>query len=150
MECCNSNLEEFICPRCAFKGKPVKLITIQSLLLEPLLKQIKNEDTYMFCKNPKCDVVYFSLKKKIFYKKDLKVKTTIKSSDLDVKTCYCFNVTKGDILDEIKKTKNCTVVDVIKRKMKDPGCFCESSNPEGSCCLANNIAFIKEVQNDFK
>lgn len=156
MNCCNPKLPEgnslktsleFSCPECSSKGVPIERITIQNLLLDVFKSQISNKDDYKFCKNPICSVVYFSSGKSVFYKENLREKTTIKYEDLDTKTCYCFNVTKGDIVDELQRTGDCNVVSVIKAKMKDPGCFCEISNPQGSCCLANNIDFIKETKN---
>lgn len=156
MSCCNSKLpeenmvkksDEFTCPKCATKGVKTKLITIENCLLNEFKNQINNKDIYKFCNNPNCDVVYFSYEDTVFFKDNLKEKITLKDGGLDVKTCYCFNITKGDIVDEIKSTGDCNVVEIIKAKMKDPGCFCETSNPQGACCLANNISFIKEAKN---
>lgn len=134
----------FLCPMCRTKGVQIELVTIENHLLDEFKKQINNEDIYKFCKNPSCTVVYFSYQNTIFYKDNLKEKTTLKDDDLDVKTCYCFNITKGDIVDELRRTGDCKVTEVIKAKMKKTGCFCKTSNPQGSCCLVNNISFIKK------
>lgn len=140
-------LNKLSCPKCGIKGAKVEHITVQNLLLDKFKSQIDNESFYTFCKNPSCDVVYYPCEGVIFYKNNLKEKVTLKDDELDVKTCYCFNVTKGDIVDEVKRTGDCKVLEIIKAKMKDHGCFCETSNPQGSCCLANNMVFIKETKN---
>lgn len=89
-------------------------------------------------------MVYFSENKnKLFKINDLKTKVTIKDTGLDVLTCYCFNHTRKSILDEIERTGKSTIIENIKKKMQDPGCFCEISNPQGICCLSNNISYVK-------
>ncbi|GAB4025303.1 MAG: copper chaperone Copz family protein [Bdellovibrio sp.] len=156
MSCCNPKLTEgkkphlstvFLCPMCGTKGVKIEVVTIENHLLDKFKKQINNADIYKFCKNPICTVVYFSYQNAIFYKDNLKEKTTLKDDNLDVKTCYCFNITKGNIVDELKRTGDCKVIEVIQSKMKNLGCFCETSNPQGSCCLANNESFIEEAKN---
>lgn len=153
MSCCNSKTTDektlkLLCPDCNEKGAKIKTTSLQNHLLQKFKALINKDLPYQFCKNPSCEVVYFS-KVSVFYKDQLKEKVTIKSDDLDVKTCYCFNITKGDIVNEIKNTGDSSVIEVIKKKMKDPGCFCETSNPQGGCCLANNMAFIKATKNEF-
>lgn len=144
----NSNLLD--CPRCNEKGNSVQLTTVKSLLLSKFNNLISENKPYYFCYSTKCDVVYFNDEKEIITKFNLKERATQKFKDLDVKTCFCFNVTKGDIIDELKATGDCKIINLIKTKMKDPGCFCEISNPQGTCCLANNIDYINEQQQKLK
>jgi hypothetical protein len=145
MDCCDVNISNiFNCPRCDEKGRPVQLITVESMMLPKLSNLISEKKDYYFCYSAKCDVAYFNDEKEMFTKYDLKERATQKFNDSDVKTCFCFNVTKGEIVDELKATGDCNVINLIKAKMRDHGCFCETSNPEGSCCLANNIAYINE------
>jgi len=151
MGCCNTGETnekiDFNCPKCNNAGIKVEIITLQSLLKDSFKENIRLNKSYKICKNEACEIVYFSDNKIPFFKKDeLKVKATLKDKGLDVNTCYCFNVTRQNILDEIMETGNSTVVEIIKAKMKNPGCFCETSNPEGKCCLVNNIAWIKEAK----
>jgi len=49
-------------------------------------------------------------KKVTFSKDELIVKATLKDKELDVNTCYCFGITRQDILYEIKKQVNKDVV----------------------------------------
>lgn len=138
---------DFTCPQCEEKGSKVKMITLQSLLKECCKSKIENDIPYKFCKNSNCNVVYFSNQKEFFFTKDdLSVKATQKDSGLDVNVCYCFGYTRQDILDELKSTGKTDALNDIKAKMKAPGCFCETSNPQGGCCLGNVTAWIKEAK----
>ncbi|MBT6326917.1 MAG: copper chaperone Copz family protein [Bdellovibrionales bacterium] len=137
----------FECPKCQSKGVKVKYITPQALLKECCKDKLNPNSTYKYCKNSECNIVYFSEDRNVFFIKDeLTVKATLKDKGLDVNTCYCFGITRDDILNEIKETGDSNAVETIKAKMKDPGCFCETSNPQGGCCLANNMAWVKEAK----
>jgi hypothetical protein len=60
--------------------------------------------------------------------------------------CYCFNHSKQELLNAIKLGEERYILEDVKSKMKDPGCFCERSNPSGKCCLADFNAFIKHFK----
>ena len=47
----------------------------------------------------------------------------------------------------MKSKEDDLFVDDIKSKMKSPGCFCETANPSGKCCLSDVQAFIKALKN---
>ena len=157
MSCCNPKIidkgEEkkesldLVCPKCKDKGTKVQTITLRSLLKECCQREVERDIPYKFCKNSECEVVYFSSKKGHFFTKDeLRVKATLKDAGLDVNVCYCFGHTRQSVLDELKSTGKTNVLDDVKVKMKDPGCFCETSNPQGNCCLGNITAWIKEAK----
>jgi len=149
MRCCikkNGNTPNifFVCPKCQDKGVKVQIITPQTLLKEYCKKKINTDLTYKFCKNSECEISYFSQNKSHFFiKGDLSVKATLKDQGLDVNLCYCFGHTRQSVLNGIKKTGKTTVLEEVKSKMNDPGCFCETSNPQGGCCLSNITAWIK-------
>lgn len=72
-----------------------------------------------------------------------------KNSSNDAKTilgklCYCFDYSEKDFIKAISENKESELLNDIKSKMKDPGCFCETANPSGKCCLADINKFIKE------
>lgn len=137
----------FTCPKCKDKGSMVKTITLQSLLKECCQSKVERDIPYKFCKNSECEVIYFSSKKEHFFTKDeLTVKATLKDAGLDVNVCYCFGHTRQSVIDELKSTGKTNVLDEVKAKMKNPGCFCETSNPQGNCCLGNITAWIKEAK----
>lgn len=156
MGCCDKKADSkseidqdvsFTCPKCHSKGVKVKLITPLTLLKDCCKSKIDTDLLYKFCKNTECDIAYYSNDpNNLFTRDDLKVKATLKDKGLDVHVCYCFNHTRQSVLDEIRASGTSTVVENIKAKMKDPGCFCETSNPQGGCCLANNMAWVKEAK----
>lgn len=143
MGCCSADNEKknnlnFKCPVCNNDGVSVQNVTLESHLKDESMANLNKDLFYKFCKNEGCEVVYFSEDfNKVFKKNNLKTKVTLKDSGLDVNVCYCFGYTRKSVLDEIKSTSESTVLDEVKKKMKDPGCFCEKSNPQGGCCLAN-------------
>lgn len=139
-----------ICPLCKKKGLKVKNITLQSLLLDSLTKKLERKGEYFWCNSNSCEVSYFSAQSVNYFRvSDLKVVATVKDLSLEVTTCYCFNHTRKSILNEIMETGKSTVIDDIKAKMKDPGCFCEKSNPQGSCCLSVNISWLSEIKRTY-
>lgn len=154
MGCCNKNTEdkanvetEFTCPKCSFKGVVVELITPQTLLDDVHKELLRANCIYKFCKNLNCDVAYFTDDPlHLFTKENLTVKATLKDKGLDVKVCYCFGHTRQSILTELQTSGDTKVLEDVKSKMKDPGCFCERSNPQGSCCLGNVTSWVNEAK----
>jgi hypothetical protein len=68
--------------------------------------------------------------------------------NLDGLICYCFKHSKKELYEAIKNGSEQEVIDDIKAKIKDPGCFCETANPSGKCCLGDINKFIKGVKNE--
>lgn len=60
--------------------------------------------------------------------------------------CYCFNHSKKELFDAIKNGVEESIIQEIKAKMIDPGCFCETANPSGKCCLGDIHSFIKQAK----
>lgn len=149
MSCCDSNTQkeriEFVCPKCSQMGSSVEIITLRSLLHDKVQMNIIENAHYKYCKTSDCDVSYY-FKNSYFKIKDLKVKATHKNQDLNVFVCYCFKYTRESILNDIKTNGGTNALKDIKKKMKNPGCFCEKSNPQGNCCLGNVTAWIKQVK----
>jgi hypothetical protein len=156
MGCCNTknlkdevskNENDFSCPSCGEQGSSVELITLQSLILDEVKERIHEDSNYKYCKNPKCQIAYFTAsEEESFFVRELKEKATAKDNGMDVKVCYCFNHTRESILSELNSTGVSTVLADVKAKMKDPGCFCERSNPQGGCCLGNLTAWVKDAK----
>ena len=142
-ECCEPKRQtKAYCPECANKGKPVQRITLENLLKEPPKIQ---DESYWFCTTPECSVVYFSLDgKQIFHKPDLKVRVGIKEKEDPIPLCYCFGWDCQRLWNEIKQTGKSTAVESITREVKEGNCFCERSNPQGTCCLGNVSKVAKE------
>ena len=66
--------------------------------------------------------------------------------NLDGLICYCFKKSKKELFDAVKNGEENLIVDDIKSKMKNPGCFCETANPLGKCCLSDVQAFINTAK----
>lgn len=151
MSCCNTGPRKkntnVLCPKCNGEGIVVQSITPKNLIKDDVHHQVRADLTYKYCKNENCDASYFTEDKSHYFTiNDLRERPTLKDKGLDVKVCYCFGHTRQSVLSELKATGQSTVLEDIKSKMKDPGCFCEVSNPQGSCCLGNVTAWIKEAK----
>lgn len=146
MTCCNKNANVSLnCPICGQRATVVQVITPKALLVKECSELITEDETYRYCKNRDCEVSYFA-EGQVFRTDDLKVKATHKDDGLDVPVCYCFEYSRGKILDQLKTSGTTDALEDIKSKMKEPGCFCETSNPQGSCCLGNVSAWISEAK----
>lgn len=133
-----------ICSVCTSKGKAVKLITLKSLLLPPKLTLLDPQHDYHFCKDTECDVVYFS-EAMHFTKDDLKVAVHQKDKGENVPVCYCFDWTPQSIR---KASEVDRIPQSISEHIKTGRCGCEVNNPQGSCCLGNVNAVIKQYKKE--
>ncbi|PIQ82006.1 MAG: hypothetical protein COV76_05980 [Candidatus Omnitrophica bacterium CG11_big_fil_rev_8_21_14_0_20_64_10] len=126
------------CPACGALGKPVKRVTLGALLKPEVRPRIPLQEEFCFCRTTTCDAVYFRPGEVLFRKDDLAIKVGIKDpSDPTTPVCYCFGWTPKKIHDEIQATGKSTAVDQIKAQVKTGNCYCEVTNPQGSCCLGN-------------
>lgn len=136
-----SNTSVTTCPASNQMGKEVKLITLKSLLLPSQLANLDLTQTYYFCKDANCDVVYFSQTQQ-FTKQHLKVKVHQKEIAEDVPVCYCFGWTPQSIA---ASNDASTISTSISEHIKAGRCGCEVNNPQGSCCLGNVNVEIKRL-----
>lgn len=142
-DCCGIQIEPikfdfaYRCPECGDKGRPIKIITLKSLLVPRALAQLEPSATYKMCTNKECSVIYFSEKQQMFVINDLKVEAYTKSDNEDCPVCYCFGWTKERVIQEYQKTGRTTALEEITAHTKAGRCGCEVNNPEGTCCLGN-------------
>lgn len=122
------------CPRDRSQGKPVKVLTLKSLLVPQALERLNPPADYQFCSSANCPVVYFSAAGDVFTTDDLKVPVFQKDPGEDVPICYCFGWTRRRIqaIDE-----SFSIVDSITKHIQAGRCGCEVNNPQGRCCLKN-------------
>lgn len=140
------NLDGILCPSCGAKGKAVSRITVGSLIKPQIRPKIPLLDKFWFCPAPDCDTVYFAEDNTLFSKSDLSVKVGTKELDENSLLCYCFGYTKKMLLDELTSTGKPTIPDKIKEQIKRGNCYCDITNPEGSCCLGNITAFLNTAK----
>lgn len=134
------------CPECGELGKTVQRITLGSLLKPEKRSEIPKQKEFCFCKSAICDVVYFIPERVLFRKADLSVLVGLKEpQNPKAPVCYCFGWTPEKIQAEIKNTGKSTVIDQIKVQIQAGNCYCEVTNPQGSCCLGNVSKAVKEA-----
>jgi hypothetical protein len=135
------------CPECGRKGVPVEKLTMEHLLLYPLVPEIGGEP-YSFCGTPECNIVYFgnSSAGKRFMKTDLNVRVGIKETSDPIPLCYCFGHTAASIREEIEQTGTSTVVESIRRDIQSGRCECEIRNPSGKCCLGEVTLAVRKAE----
>jgi hypothetical protein len=104
------------------------------------------QDEFCFCRTATCEVVYFRPNEALFRKQDLSVLVGLKDPANPIApVCYCFGWTPQRIRAEIKTTGNSTVIDQIKAQVKAGNCYCEVTNPQGSCCLGNVAKAVQDA-----
>ena len=134
------------CPSCGGKGNTVTRLTLGALLKPARRIAISHQDEFCFCKTPTCDAVYFVSGKVLFRKDDLAVKVGLKEPhDPTAPVCYCFGWTPQKIQAELETVGKSTVIDQIKAQVKAGNCYCEVTNPQGSCCLGNVAKAVQEA-----
>lgn len=121
------------CPRCSSKGQRVGAVTVRALVCEHAQDRIAERD-YRFCDTPDCEVVYFAADATPFLKPDVNVRVGVKETSAPRTVCYCFDHSIETIEQEVAETGRSSVLDAIKAGMQ-AGCWCETSNPQGACCL---------------
>ncbi len=132
------------CPSCGALGRSVQRLTVGALLKPERRAQIPHQDAFWFCRTQDCDAVYFRPDEVLFRKDDLSVRVHQKEpNDQTVHVCYCFDWTPEKIRTEIERTGQSTVLDQVKAQVKADNCYCEVTNPQGSCCLGNVASVVK-------
>lgn len=138
-------LPDSVCPRCGEKGKPVQGQTVKAILSVSL--RTFQDTEYRFCKTQDCPVVYFSVDDgEPFTVNQLRERVYQKEPENDeVHVCYCFRHTVGDIRNSSKESQTIIVED-ITAGINVGQCACDLRNPQGSCCLGNVRALIKQIE----
>ena len=121
---------------------------IQRRTLEHLLKPEKiaslRDVQYYYCKEPTCNVVYFSNENVPFFTTDeMAVKVFVKDQGDEVPVCYCFNWTRARIKQQIRETGQSSASVELAREIKAGNCECDIKNPKGECCLGDVNAVVK-------
>lgn len=135
------------CPSCGSKGKPVKPITIESLVVEEARVRAGRTDGFRFCAEPSCDIAYFQPESGVrISRSEVRVRIGQKETDTPRPVCYCFDYTVEELEAEVVATGTSKVADQITENCRQGLDRCEETNPQGSCCLGNVRRAIKEAQ----
>ena len=133
------------CPECGKTGKPVQGQTVKALV-SATLHEVQ-EIQYLFCRTQTCPIVYFSTdSEQIFTVGEIRERVYQKEPEAqDVLICYCFRHTVGD-LRAASPEERIAIVDDINTGINVGQCACDLRNPQGSCCLGNVRARIKQLE----
>jgi len=132
------------CPECGQPGKSVATKTLKHMM-QPWHLEIVHKPGFLFCRSADCDVVYFHPHGDRLRKPDVRVRVGLKETEDPVPICYCFGFTEAMAVEEIQTTGKCNIPQRITAEVKAGNCACEIRNPQGSCCLGNVNAAVKEV-----
>ncbi len=123
-------------------------VTPHALVRDEFQGQINEDADYFFCDAKGCDVVYFTIDGRTITKAQLKVEVGVKETAGDRPLCYCFGHSVATIKEELRTKGGSVALEVIRQKMKDPGCACEVTNPSGSCCLGTVAKGIETAKSE--
>ena len=108
---------------------------------------MKSTSGFQFCKERECRIAYFNSEtNEIINKEDLTVSVGQKETCPERLICYCFNHSAKDLEEDIIKNNESTIFNEIKDQCKAGKDKCEENNPQGSCCLGNVSAVIKDTE----
>lgn len=80
------------CPTCGEGGRPVKAVTLKSLLRPEALGKVSSDASWRFCASADCATVYYDETGTAgFAKSDLTVRVGIKEDTAPRPICYCFD-----------------------------------------------------------
>jgi hypothetical protein len=129
-----------ICPKCGLPAIGVSETAARFNLIDSGNRIPDSKIKWSICNNPDCDCSYFS-KKQVFTIADLIKPLFFKDTGGNVPICYCSELTRGEIINAVKKGCK-TIDDVQEFTKKDITGFCEEKNPLGKCC--RNV-FLKTI-----
>jgi len=133
------------CPVSGTLSHKVQRRTLERLLKPEKIDAVQNVQ-YYYCKEPACEVVYFSNENLPFFSIDnVAVKVFAKDHSDEAPVCYCFDWTRARIKQEIEETGKSTAAVKIAREIKAGNCACDIKNPKGECCLGDVNKFVKEI-----
>ena len=128
-----STLRKALCPINGLGYSRVKAKTILHQVKKPWQLNLLNQ-SYFFCDDPNCDVVYFGEDQSTLVRNDLRISVGQKSQNQRKTICYCFDVQLSDLNSD--KTQEKAKAFVVEQTKKST-CDCELRNPSGKCCLKN-------------
>lgn len=124
----NNNSKKHSCPVNGKYYTDVSITTIKHHIETPWDWQL-TEQSYYFCDDPDCDVVYFGQDDSIIEKSSLRTRVGTKERSGTAMICYCFGISRDCSINN-PDTKT-FVIDQTRNHV----CSCSTSNPSGRCCL---------------
>lgn len=131
------------CPACRTPGRPVKVITLKALLVPQALATLAPRESYRFCPDAGCDVVYFR-NQGVYHQADVKVPVYQKDLGPEVPVCYCFGHPRAELTQALETGGGPLLEGSIREHIAAGRCGCEVTNPQGSCCLGNVVTALRQ------
>jgi len=122
------------CRQCQGLMKPIHRNVLIHQVTSPLNQSIPVE-TFFFCSEISCPVVYVSPSGFVVETSDMRYAVSEKSACEERTICYCYGITYSQVVNEIaKKGRSASKAFVIEQtQLKN--CACDVRNPSGRCCL---------------
>ncbi len=137
------------CARCGQSTRAIKPITPRSLLTEKAREKVTDYDGFRFCPNPACELLYFQPNTQVTFEADaVGVPVFQKSTSATRPVCYCFAYSTLEVRTEALDAGDSLIVKSITDKCRKGEDRCEETNPQGSCCLGNVRAVIRQTRAD--
>jgi hypothetical protein len=133
-DCCkntavpSSQPSRAICPRNGRSYGSVPRATVLHHLAQPW-RVAPAFNSYYFCDDPQCTVVYFANDGSVFESSAVRTEIGQKLRGPDSTLCYCFGITYSEA------AANPAIREFVITETKRKSCACESRNPSGTCCL---------------
>lgn len=135
------------CHECGVQGKSVSLRTLEHLLRHSALERIDRSAEYRFCRTPGCSTVYYNDSEQgSFSLAEVLVRVGQKQPGPPTPVCYCFDFTVEQVAAEVESSGESTIPDQITTRIQSGECACEIRNPQGSCCLGNVRAAVRDTK----
>jgi hypothetical protein len=134
------------CPSCGGTGKPVKPITIESLVADAARARAALGRLSLLRRA----ILRGRLFPSRYWRADREERgprpDRAETTEEPRPVCYCFEHTVKEIEAEILATGTSQVADEITEKCRQGLDRCEETNPQGSCCLGNVRRAMKEAR----
>ena len=138
--CCDTtdndiNNKKHVCPENGKTYSKVPYTTVNLHLKKPWSNP-KKEQSYYFCSDPNCDVVYFGSDNSVIRESEVNTFIGIKNQQSDTLEkkaliCYCFDISYAEAREDAR------LMQYVIEKTKNKECACDSQNPSGKCCLVD-------------
>ncbi|MBL4632884.1 MAG: hypothetical protein JKY56_03380 [Kofleriaceae bacterium] len=139
---------KYPCPQCSQATRVIKPITLEKLLTKNAKAQIDSLLGFRFCPNSKCEVLYFQPDQKMFLRADASSVPVFQKSALASRAvCYCFGYSVAEVR-RATQDPDSSIVQTITEKCRRGEDRCEETNPQGSCCLGNVRAVIRQASSE--
>jgi hypothetical protein len=135
-ECCTTRVQSHetpdtsVCPVDGLRYRRVPSRTLLHQIDRPWERRLPMQ-SYYFCTNPDCDVVYFGEDRSVITIRELRSRVGQKMRSTGRPLCYCFGITHADLDSSTAEQLRRYVIEQTRAGR----CACEVRNPSGQCCL---------------